>query len=302
VSVSRVSLLRVTPADYLEDYAPFKYESPAEFVDMYCSELTLRLLSTLSGKVQSRGKEAFESLKTQFGGKFPLERDTQTSLTPQELIEARSRLNNIRLQEEFAQGTIGAGAKTGLDEIDEQLKLLNEVPPPEPYKQWFEGIERVFGGLPQAEDPYYCKIILLGQNEQRKLVEQGQNLLLDYLTEFRLVQGNNESGRFNTRSRENLSVGMFKYPGLSLNIEFYQYPSDTEAHTSVGFSQPWAPLRILHQCYDGRKKGYIKLEVKGEKGLGGALYLQLEFYRDIDGKYPVEFPSPQQWPTLKSKQ
>lgn len=302
ISVSRGSLLRITPADYLEDYAPFTYESPAEFVDMYLTELTLGLLNNLSSQIQRQGKEAFENLKTQFGGKFPLERDSQANLTQKELIEAQLCLNNVRLQELFAEGTIGAGAKTGNDQIDEQLKQLRDVVLPEPYKQWFDGIESVLQGLPQAEDPYYCKITLLGQNEQSKLVGKEEQLLFDYLTEFRLVQGDDKSERFNTRSRDDLSVGMFMYPGSALNIEFYQYPSDTEMHTNAEFSGPWAPLRMFHQCYyDRGTKGYAKLEVKSDKGLGGVLFLQLEFCKDIDGKYPVDFPNPEQWPSLKSK-
>jgi len=301
VSVCRSSLLRIKPADYIEDYAPFTCDSPAEFVDTYWSELTLRLLSELSNKVQGQGKEAFDNLRTQFGQKFPLERDSQTNLTQKELVEASSCLNQVRLQEVFAQGTIGVGDETGSDKIDEQLKRLREVILPEPYQQWFGRIEKVFQCLPKTEDPYYCKIILLSQNEQRKIIGQDEKLLIDYLTEFRLVQGDRKSERFNTRSRENLSVGMFEYPGSSLHIEFFQYPSDTEMHTSAEFPEPWAPLRMLHQCYDQKRKGYVKLEVKSEKDLGGVLFLQLEFYRDADGKYPVDFPSPDQWPSLKSE-
>ena len=300
-TAGRMELLRITPADYLEDYAPFAYESPAEFADMYWTEFTIKLLSMLSGNVQDQGKEGFENLRTQFAGKFPLERDSKTDLTQKEISEAWSCLNKVRLQEVFAQGTIGAGAKTGSDKIDEQFNRLRGMVLPEPYKQWFEGIERVFKSLPQAEDPYYCKITLLGQNEQRKLVGQNEKLLLDYLTEFRFVQGDQKSERFNTRSGANISVGMFKYPGSSLQIEFYQYPSDTEKHTSVEFLQPWAPLRMLHQYYDARKEGYVKLEVKSEKGLGGVLFLQLEFFKDIEEKYPVSFPGPGQWPSLKDK-
>ncbi|MFC1792724.1 type VI secretion protein IcmF/TssM N-terminal domain-containing protein [Planctomycetota bacterium] len=301
LTAGRMELLRISPADYLEDYAPFAYESPAEFADMYWTEFTLKMLSMMAGKVQDDGKEAFENLRTQFAGKFPLERDSKTNLTQKELTEAWSSLNKVRLQEIFAQGAIGAGEKTGSDKINEQLKNLNGMILPEPYKQWFEGIEQVFKSLPQAEDPYYCKIILLGQNEQRKLVGQNEKLLLDYLTEFGIVQGDQNSERFNTRSGENMSVGMFKYPASSLQIEFYQYPSDTEKHTSVEFPQPWAPLRMLHQYHDARKEGYVKLEVKSEKDLGGVLFLQLEFFKDIDGKYPVSFPGPDQWPSLKDK-
>lgn len=299
VSVSRALLLRATPADYLEDYAPFNARSPAEFVDLYWAELSLRLLGTLTATVQRTGSESFENLKTRFGGKFPLERDSQADLTQKELAEAWSSLNDVRLQGLFGQGTIGSGAKTGSDDIDERLQLLRGIDVPEPYRQWFEGIEKVCQGLPQAEDPYYCRITLLGQNEQRSLVKQDEQLLLDYLTEFRIVRGDSKGGRLNTRSRENSSVGMFAYPGQPLNIEFYQYPSDTEMHTSLEFPQPWATLRMLHKCYDGRKQGYIKLQVESDKGLGGVLFLQLEFYRDIEGKYAIEFPSLEQWPSLK---
>ena len=301
VSVARKVLLRITPANFLEDYAPFSYESSAEFVDMYWAELTLQLLGTLSTEVQRRGSKAFENLKSQFGGKFPLERDSQTSLTQGELIEGWSSLNDVRVQERFAQGTIGAGGKTGYDEADELLQQLRGVMLPEPYQEWFEEIERVFQGLPRTEDPYYCRITLLGQNEQRTLLKQDEQLLLDYLTEFQIVQGDNKSGRLNTRSRDNVSVAMFRYLGPPLHIEFYQYPSDTEMHTSVAFPQPWAPLRMLHQCYDGRKQGYVKLQVKSEKGLGGVLFLQLEFYSDIEGKHKLDFPSLEQWPSLKSE-
>ena len=301
ISISRMTLLKIKPADYLEDYAPFSYQSPAEFVDMYWTEFTLKLLSILSDKVQDQGKKAFDNLRTQSAGKFPLERDSDTNLTQKELIAAWSSLNDVRLQEVFDQGAIGADAETGSDKIDEQLKRLRGMLLPEAYKQWFEGIERIFQSLPQAEDPYYCKITLLGQNEQRKLVRQNESLLLDYLTEFRLVQGDQKSERFNTRARENVSLGMFQYPGSPLQIEFYQYPSDTEMYTHSEFAPPWAPLRLLLQHYDARKEGYVKLEVKSEKGLGGVLFLQLEFYRDVDSKYPVNFPKPDQWPSLKNR-
>ena len=127
-----------------------------------------------------------------------MERDSKNNLTQKELSEAWSCLNNVRLQEVFAQGTLGAGARTGSDKTDEQLKRLSGMILPEPYTQWFEGIEQVFKSLPKAEDPYYCKIILLGQNEQRKLVGQNEKPLLDYLTEFRLTQGDQKSERFNT--------------------------------------------------------------------------------------------------------
>ena len=301
ISVNRGVMLRAKPTDYLEDYAPFSYESSAEFVDMYWTELSLHLLGTLSSTVQRRGNESFENLKTMFGGKFPLERDSQANLTQKELAQAQLSLNDVHSQELFAQGTIGAGAKTGSDGIDERLQLLSGILLPEPYREWFGGIESVLHGLPQAEDPYYCRITLLGLNEQRTLVKQDEKLLLDYLTEFRVVQGDSRSGRLNTRSRDNLSVAMFSYPGPSLSIEFYQYPSDTEMHTSVEFSEPWATFRMLHQCYDVRKKGYVKLPVKSEKGLGGVLFLQLEFYRDIEGKYALDLPSLEQWPSMKSK-
>jgi len=299
VSVSRSVLLRIKPADYLEDYAPFSYSSPAEFVDMYWSELSLRLLGTLSAEVQRRANESFENLKAGFGGKFPLERDSQTDLTQKELVEAWACLNNVRLQEPFAEGTIGSGARAGSDDIDERLQLLRGVDAPEPYEQWFEGIEKVLLGLPKTEDPYYCKITILGQKLQNTL-RKDEQLLLGDLTEFRIVQGDSQGMRSRTRSAENTVAAMFEYPGQSLKIEFYRFPSDTEVHTSLEFPGPWSTLRMLHECHDGRQQGYVKLQVRSDEGLGGVLFLQLKFYRDAESKNEIEFPGLDQWPSLKS--
>jgi hypothetical protein len=92
---------------------------------------------------------------------------------------------------------------------------------------------------------------------------------------------------------------MVTYPGPSLSVEFYQYPSDTEPRARMEFLPPWACLRMLHQCYDKNSKGHIKLNVRTNEGLGGVFFLQLDFYRDGEAARKVEMPKPDQWPSSK---
>ncbi len=112
----------------------------------------------------------------------------------------------------------------------------------------------------------------------------------DYLRELRFVQGNRESERFRTSStRKDLNLCTVKYPGPQLNVEFYRYPSDTEPQQPVlTYAEPWACLRMLHEGYQKQTKGYIRLNVKTKEGLGGILYLQLEFFNDSDCTQPVD--------------
>ncbi len=292
-------LLRLT-AEQFEDYAPFSYDSPAEFVDMYWAKLSLELLGALAKEVQSRGAESLQGMKDRFGGDFPLERYSEDDLQETELAEAWSSLNDIRLQELFDEGTIGSGDKTGYEDVDERLQLLRGVSLTGSDRQWFDGIEKVLQGLPRkADDPYYCRITLLGEPEQKELAKDSGEKMPD-LNWFRIVQGSKE-GKSKTSFGKN-PIGMFPYPGKSsLKIEFYRYPNDTESHASLEFSGPWAILRMLHQCYDARKQGRVKLEAKSDEGLGGVLFLQLEFFKESEGKNALEFPSRDLWPSLKSE-
>jgi hypothetical protein len=295
----RQLLLGLTPEKF-GDYAPFNYDSPVEFVDMYWAKLSLQMLDTLTKEVQSLGAKSLQSLKDRFGRKFPLERLSQDNLGETELAEAWSSLNDIRLQESFDEGTIGSGGKTRSDDVDERLQLLRGLNLTGSDKQWLEGIEEVLQGLPKkADDPYYCRITLVGIGEQNELAKQSNKKMPD-LNWFRIVQGS-KTGQSKTSFGKN-PIGMFAYPDKSsLKIEFFRYPDDTESHTGSEFPGPWAVLRMLHKCHDARKRGYVKLEVKSDEGLGGVLFLQLEFFKDSEGKNAVELPDPDQWPSLKSE-
>lgn len=292
-------LLGLTPEKF-GDYAPFNYDSPAEFVDMYWTKLSLQMLDALSKEVEDRGTESMQGLKYQFGSKFPLEWYSQDNLEETELVEAWASLNDVRLQESFDEGTIGSGEVTGSDDADERLQLLRGLNLGGSDKQWFDGIEKVLRAMPRkADDPYYCRMTLVELSEQQELAKQGNEKMPD-LNWFRVIQGS-KTGQSRTSSRKNL-IGMFGYPDKSsLKIEFFRYPDDTESHTSVEFPGPWAILRMLHKCHDARKRRYVKLEVESDEGLGGVLFLQLEFSKDSEGKNAVELPDPDHWPSLKSE-
>ena len=298
---TRRILLSMQPGDLREDYTPFSYQLHAEFVDAYWTELTYGLLSRLGNQVQNEGNKAFHTLKTSYSDKFPIERYSQADLTRDELIQAGSLLNKVRLQEKFDPKTIGGGAKTGIDKMDQLLGQLRQIQLPPTDTQWFEKIEQVFVGLPRGREPYYCRVTLLGKKEQDRLVRGKEQLLLPYFRKFRLVQGTETSNEFRTSSQADVPVEdmIVRYPGPPLLVEFYQHAGDTAPSTSLKFPEPWACFRMLHQCFDERKKGCIKLNVKGEDGRGGVLYLLLEFFSDSECKYMVDVPKPDQWPSLK---
>lgn len=296
---ARHAMLKTDPILLGKDYFPFSAAAPTEFVDTYWTDLTHYSLRLIADQVQREGEKAFENLKKQYGGKFPLAGDSTQDLSPAELQEAFALSRKSLSWQQYDPGTVGAGADTGVAHVDKQLDRLRQISLPESDRALAQQIRQLLQGLPEGQNSYYCRVSLPGEQEQRRLLQQGEDSLLDYLTEFRLVQGTHKSGRFNTRSRENQAVDMLTYPGPPLTVEFYQYPSDTEPRATTEFSQPWACLRMLHQCYDKNSKGYIKLNIRTNEGLGGVFFLQLDFYRDGEAVDKVEMPKPDQWPSSK---
>ncbi len=284
----RSTLLNMRPAAFRDSYAPFSYKSPAQFVDMYLVKLTCSILRQLTSQVQSEKIEALNELR-KHSSKFPLAPDSKDDLREEDFTMVRLSFDKTHSQRSFPEGTIGSGQKTNINEVDVELKQLKEQETPIDYPGInLKKIEQVFGGLPKSGSPCYCRIKLPSEKTQRSLLQKGQDFLSDYLTELRFVQGSQESERFNTRSREDLNLCTVKYPGPELNVEFYQYPSDTKPRTVLKFSEPWACLRMLCQGSDNQKKGYIRLNVDSKEGLGGILFLYLEFFNDIDCKQPVD--------------
>jgi len=284
----RSALLNMRPAAFRDRYAPFSYKSPAQFVDMYLVKLTCSILRRLTSQVQSEKTDALNELR-KHSSKFPLEPDSKDDLTEDDFKSVRLSFDKTHSQRNFPEGTIGSGMKTNIDEVDVELKQLKEQETSidDPGIN-LKKIEQVFGGLPKSGSPCYCRIKLLSERTQRSLLQKGEDPLSDYLTELRFVQGDRESERFNTRSRGDLNVCTVKYPGLQLQVEFYQYPSDTEPRMVLPFPEPWACLRMLRQYYYDQKKGFIRLNVSDKERLGGILFLQLDFFYDSDCKQPVD--------------
>ena len=285
----RRTLLSMRPAAFRDSYAPFSYQSPAQFVDMYLVKLTCSMLHRLTSQVQSEKTEALNELR-KHSSKFPFDPGSKDDLKETDFAKVRLLFDKTHSQRGFPDGTIGSGEKTRIDEVDTELKQLQE-PLVESQKRLveLEQIEKIIGGLPTSGNLCYCRIKLLRERTQRSLLPRGEETLSDYLTELRLVQGSQQSERFNTRSRNDLNICTVKYPGPQLQVEFYQYPSSTEPSKVLTFPEPWACLRMLKQSFDSQKKGYIKLNVdRKNNNLGGILYLQLEFFNDSNCEQPVD--------------
>jgi hypothetical protein len=295
---ARRTLLGVQPADFREDYTPFSYNAHAEFVDMYWTELTYHLLGELTKQVQDEGNRALRELKTGYGTKFPLDRGGREDLKAGELVKVRSLLNKVRLQEKFGPETIGNGAQTQAKKLDGLLDRLRGIDLAGS-EGWFTGIERVLKFLPQGSNQYNCRVAIVGYDEQLRLNRQDEKLMvvLALVRNLRLVQIPDRSTPERTaQNRDEPIPFMVKYPGPPLSMEFYPFDA-VEPTARKHFAAPWAPLRMLQECYDTseRKEACIRLDV-GEKGV---LYLQLKFFRDPKGKEPIDFSTFEGWLPLK---
>jgi hypothetical protein len=285
---TRDTLLKDRPVSFVKKY--FLTESPTEeFVDIYWTKLTQNSIRVLADEIEKESGKAFEGLRTQFGGKFPLERNSDNNLMPADLEKTRLLLMQALSLETYDRDTIGAGVNTQIGNVNDQLKRLREPPIPAYLETWVEAIKQIFQALPEDREPYYCKITLLNRREQ-------DEALLGDIREIWLYQGNEEEG-IRTEQLEDAVLDMtFEYPGPTVRIEFYlnRKDSDPEPFKSVEFPSPWACLRMLCSHYLERDKIGIEVEDKG------TLYLKLEFYKDSDFEVPVNFPRPDQWPSLES--
>ncbi|MBN2133767.1 MAG: hypothetical protein JW741_29970 [Sedimentisphaerales bacterium] len=302
---ARRALLGVQPADFREDYIPFSYRSYAMFVDAYWTELTYTLLRQRAQAVHQEGTKAFRELQRGYGNAFPLAWDSRTDLPPDQLVQAGLLLSKSRSQEKFDAQTIGGEATTDIDAVNELLAQLRGIQLAGNDAGWFERVERLFESLPRGQEPYYCKMTLLGAKEQMTLARpKKEQLVLDFVRKFRLVQGTRKSGQLGTSAPEDAPVDslIVEYPGPPLAVEFYRYIGDSQPikNATLTFAEPWACLRMLRDCHDGQKEGCVKLVVpRTEEQDGGVLYFRLDFFRDHECKQPVNMLTSDQWPSLK---
>jgi hypothetical protein len=297
---ARNGLMRNKPIPLVKDYFAFLSASPAEFVDWYWTLLAQESLSTLSGQVQAEQARSIDKLKTQYSGKFPLAKKSSIDLTQNEYFEAYALFSKSGLQADLDPTTVGGGAGTGNPTLD---KLLERLRSSAAADKWSLTTMQLFQALPRPGGSYYCRVILLSEKQQNRLLQEGETLLLGDFTEFRLIQGSRKGQRLRTRSRDEKGtvVATMKYPGPEARIDFYRYPSDPDnlPRTSLEFTKPWSSLRMLSQnALPDKGKGYIKINVKDKEKLGGVLYLKLEFCKEADGSCDIELPKVDDWPAM----
>ena len=294
---ARSTLLSNEP-DNLIKYYFFSGGSAVEFADRYWAEMAQVSLRVLADEIQREGGKAFNTLRTQYGGKFPLARESTQDLTLNDLKETHSLLRRALSLETYDKETVGGGMETEIDQVNVQLKRLREPPAPESLKTWVGGIKQVFKGLPEGENPYYCKISVLSRDEHGKFLLENEKFLPDKFPLCRLVQGDEGNRKVRIRSlTKKEMLGIVKYPlNEPVELLFYENEQD-ENPESLKFPAPWACLKMLHEYSEPDKgKGYIKLD---KKELPGVLWLQLEFCKESDGTDPISFPKTNEWPSSK---
>jgi len=298
---ARNALMRSKPIPLVKDYFSFLSASPAEFIDWYWTLLARESLATLVGEVQAEQVRSIDKLKTQYGGKFPLAKDSSIDLTQDEFVDAYTLYSKSGLQADSDPTTVGGGGATGnatLDKLFERMRSFSTA------DKWALTTKQLFDTLPRPGAVYHCRVTLLSEKEQYDLLPQGETLLLGDFTEFRLVQANQKGRRLRTRARDEKGtpVATIKYPGPPAAFEFYRYPSDpdNQPRTKIEFTQPWSSLRMLATNAEPDKgAGYIKINVKDKEGLGGVLYLKLEFCKEYEGDCKIELPKISDWPAMQ---
>jgi len=297
---ARNTLLIAKPVQLVKDYFSFSSAAPAEFADLYWSVLAEDSLRILVDEVQAEQVRALDKLRTQYGGKFPLARDSTVDLTVPEFVDAYALVAKSGPQESLDPTTVGGGASTAYPRLD---SLFMKLRSPTTADKWIETIKHLFRALPRPGDSYYCRITLLDEKQQYHLEGgQGDALLLNHLNEFRLVQAGQKGQRLRTRAQKNTLLDTVKYPGPQTRFEFYQYPSDPDDKpaATLEFTEPWSCLRMFCSLADPEKgKGYIKINVKPSQGRGGLLYLQLEFCRESGGACDIDLPKLADWPLMR---
>ncbi|MGB2806529.1 MAG: type VI secretion protein IcmF/TssM N-terminal domain-containing protein [Sedimentisphaerales bacterium] len=293
----RNTLLRNEP-DNLIKYYFFSGSSAVEFVDRYWDEMAHVSLRVLANEIQREGGKAFNTLRAQYGNKFPLARESTQDLTLNDLKETHSLLRRALSLETYDKETVGGGMETEIDQVNVQLKRLREPPAPKSLETWVDGIKQVFRGLPKGGSLYYCKISVLSRDEHDKYLLENEKYLPDKFPFCKLVQGDEINKQIRLRGLvKKEMLGIVKYP-YDEPVEFLFYESAVDENPQhLEFPKLWACLKMLHEYSEPDKgKGYIKLD---KKELPGVLWLQLEFSKESDGTDPISFPKTNEWPSSK---
>lgn len=299
-------LLKKKLTELKTDYFPFHTIAVSQegfvglvgLVDLYWLKLTQVSLKIVADEIQREGGKALKDLRTGYGDKFPLARDSEQDLTIPQFGEAQSLLRQVLL-EEYPPVEIGRGPD--FVEINELLKKLSEPPVDTSSKKWIVGIKKVIHGLPVGGNVYYCRISVLNENDQRKLLREGEQYLpvnRSYCELFQDGQGNGLA-RIRNLGEENKLLGTVKYPHDGpIRLLFYTGTGEgDDKPITLEFPKPWACLRMLHKFSEPDKgEGYIKLK---KKELPGVIWLKLDFCKKSDGNEAISFPKINDWPSSK---
>lgn len=287
VFVARRTLLEQTPRDLISQYFPssktYRTDSPEEFVYMYWTRLTQNSLKILIEDADNTAGDKIENVLKEYGDMFPLKRDGDKELDPNEAENAYEALKPILLLENYEVETIGSGALPTDANYAELKKLLVRMSEPSlssvpnEKRKRIERIWQVLQGLPMDHNPYYCKISLVSPISvvRTRRIEIEQNGI--------------KSGRKSIDTAGSDEVCRVEYgTDKSIYINFYQYPDEEKDPNAVKqfgpFEGRWAILQILHSHPGDSKDVQICLPVpdKDENSMivEKQLYLKLEFFDD----------------------
>jgi len=289
---AREKILRSDASDFAKQYFVLTKAAGDDYVKRYWDQLGYMLLDSLVERARSDSKQYLQQFNQYL--KFPLARLSETSedLPENKIAAADSFCYRLRpARRDLGGDTLGEGAKTGNDELDEKLESLINISVPPALDCWLEQANKMLDALPtDSGEKFDCTVWLLSDTDQKELAPDGYYYIGEkgVWKHLALKQGSVSEmlGRLTIGPEHDKPLGIVQYPGEEAEFLFYRYPGDPDESPdwSLPFEGPWASLRILHKCEPARrdddnpKKWKVWLQKKGTRQ---GLWLQLQFEREL---------------------
>ncbi|MBM4038425.1 MAG: hypothetical protein FJ290_07915 [Planctomycetes bacterium] len=229
--------------DVFEQYLPFEWKNPEEFLDKYWTELTYEFLRLLCDGAAKQGRGLLDDLTRRYS-RFPLVRPQEQGkpLAAAEVTEARKIVEALVLQWKESPAPPpapeGERATRGRAVVRKRLEEIRRLRIPPAEWEWLKKVKAVLDGLPTADRALKCELWVPAAQPNPTAAHRWVHI--------RVLQGGKEIGKGNTLPAADYKVCDLWYPGEKVEIDLYRNPVDPEPNRAVVVDDPWAMVRLLH--------------------------------------------------------
>ncbi len=229
--------------EVFEQYLPFEWRNPEEFLDKYWTDLTYEFLRLLSDGAAKQGRGMVDDLTRRYS-RFPLVRPQELGkpLTAVEVTAARKIVEALVLQWKETPAPPpppeGERATRGRAVVRKRLEEIRRLRIPPAEWEWLKQVKVVLDGLPTADRALRCELWVPATQPTPTAAHRWVHI--------RVLQGGKEVGKGNTLPAADYKLADLWYPGEKVEVHLYQNPVDPEPKRAVVVDDPWAMVRLLH--------------------------------------------------------